>query len=243
MGTRLMANRAKTSEAEIWKWSDRYALIGTLIAIGYACYSFANKDFGDAIFGIVLAILSILTKTKIGTLSPNFIVAYPFIYSDRISRTLVTIGAVLGSALVVDVLYEISFFQWPLDTAVKRISAPILILNLTMFLSSLLRKSGYFDASSRAALFYKNSFFTGCIVACLSSLFFFVGLPIETYEVVFRDGARAEPELLSYSDDPSVARAYTAVALTSVIWICASTLCIIQYRAPRGEPSSLDPTP
>ncbi len=159
-----------------------------VLSLALAVYSFSDREIGNALLSLLIAVASMLYEFAVKPYTyirpvTTFLRKF-YQKGDSLARTLMIVLASGGSALVIDLVYQISFlnlWDW-LDTFVKRTAVVLVVMVPTFYLASLFSKSIYRisenvrDASIRVyeSLFY---FATTFFIAMTSLIGW--GSPIE----------------------------------------------------------------
>ena len=160
-----------------FNYSDAIAVVG----VAYAIYASFNKSIGDAIFGIVLAMLGGLSKSTIANKRLSYVLIDVFRHGDKVARLLIVTLAIGGSALSVDLIFSLNLFHALIDAAAKRAAIPLIALGLTFYVGcSFVKWFGLIDKEHLGSYSPHLMAYLASIVAF--NLFFssvMLGLPVE----------------------------------------------------------------
>jgi hypothetical protein len=203
-----------------------WKLWATLVAVCFAVYKlFTAPPFGDAVFGLVIAVLLYASETRF---VPSDIVTnlrQLFKYGDRYARLCIFIIAIGGTALSIKEAFGLSILPDQVDFWVKRSGPPLVVIATATYFASILAKITFVmsDVHEDAAIRrFEFLFYVSSVSFYMFVLALFMGLGfMDTFVTSQHD---RQSGLYVWSDPAR--ESLVCGTLVTLIWAIAYGLCV-----------------
>jgi hypothetical protein len=169
-------------------YAKTYKITSALLAVMAALIGFMKNSYGEALVITNVAFFALLYDLD---KSPEQLlkgmvdsIRAAFQSSDRLSRALLIVIAIGGTAMIVDYFYPFQIIPDFMDPVIKRSGIPLVIvtivLGLTTFTSNLIRRLSE-KQNDEIIRGYELCFYVSAILLIIFVVFFWLGFPFEDY--------------------------------------------------------------